>query len=75
MRCTSLKNVNIIVRANLTNGNAWKKTFLHITAEQNITVYVLSDAVKNAILSPNHQDNGIYNSQSNAGVTIVVGLP
>ncbi|MBR4825275.1 MAG: hypothetical protein IKZ86_10775, partial [Spirochaetaceae bacterium] len=75
MACTELKNVNIIVKANLTNGNAWKKTFIHITASQNITVYVLNDAVKDAILSPTHQDDGWYNNTTNAGVNIVVGLP
>ncbi|MBO4728805.1 MAG: hypothetical protein J5631_10330 [Spirochaetaceae bacterium] len=75
MACTELKNVNIIVKANLTNGNAWKKTFIHITASQNITVYVLNDAVKDAILSPTHQDGGWYNNTTNAGVNIVVGLP
>ncbi|MBR4823949.1 MAG: hypothetical protein IKZ86_04060, partial [Spirochaetaceae bacterium] len=75
MKCTELKNVNIIVKADLTDGNAWRKTFIHITASQNVTVYVLNDAVKDAILSPNHQHNGVYNSQCNAGVNIVVGLP
>ena len=75
MKCTELKNVNIIVKANLIDGNAWLKTFIHITADQNITVYVLNDAVKNAMLSPTHHDGDWYNNTTNAGVNIVVGLP
>ena len=67
MSCTELKNVNIIVKADLRDAAAWGKAFINITASQNVTVYVLNDAVKNAILSTSYQHNGMYNNVSNAG--------
>ncbi len=74
-KCTALQNVRIIVKANITDASKWAKAFMHITSSQNVTVYVTSYSVKNAIISSSYSDGGVPNSESNAGVSIQVGIP
>ncbi|MBO7484895.1 MAG: hypothetical protein J6T84_02410 [Spirochaetaceae bacterium] len=74
-KCTALQNVRIIVKANITDASKWAKAFMHITSSQNVRVYVTSNPVKNAIVSESYSDGGVPNSESNAGVNIIVGIP